>query len=83
MMGNPSEAANGGGMGVHSPNSHKATFSGMTALIGCVAFLADVISLAVPHWGYYGPNVGPYVGYVQQGKIFLACLRKYFNEKQA
>ena len=67
MMGNPSEASvpyGGGGGG----NSHKATFSGMTALIGCVALLADVISLAVPHWGYYGPNVGPYVGYVQQGE---------------
>ena len=77
MMGNPSEAAgmqngvNGGygpgGMGSQPRyrEQQKATFSGMTALIGVIALVVDIVAVAVPHWGYYSP-LGP--GYYSQGK---------------
>ena len=76
MMGNPSEV-NGmnGGVGGYGPSGvtqaaryreqQKATFSGMTALIGVVALVVDIVAVAVPHWGYYSP-LGP--GYYSQGK---------------
>jgi len=75
MMGNPSEV-NGmnGGVGGYGPSGvtqaaryreqQKATFSGMTALIGVVALVVDIVAVAVPHWGYYSP-LGP--GYYSQG----------------
>ncbi len=37
---------------------NNATFSGMTAMIGVLALIADILSVAVPHWGYYSPS-GP------------------------
>lgn len=40
------------------PSGHKpqkATLSGLTAFIGVVALIADIISVAVPHWGKYSP----------------------------
>ena len=46
----------------------KATFSGMTAMIGVLALIADIISVAVPHWGYYSPG-GP--GFYQTGESCL------------
>ena len=64
MMGNPQEASGGhngglggGGGGGSSGDrgGQKATFSGMTVLIGIVALVLDIVSVAVPQWGYYYP----------------------------
>lgn len=49
MMGNPQEASE------PSDRPQKATFSGATALIGVLALILSVVSVAVPHWGYYEP----------------------------
>ena len=61
MMGTHAEAAGGGG----GSGGQKATFSGMTALIGVVALVADIVSVAAPHWGSYRPAG---VSYVASGK---------------
>jgi len=53
-MGNPAELeAN------QRPTSQtKATFSGATAFLGVLSLIMTIISVAVPHWGSYGPG-GP------------------------
>ena len=43
----------------------KATFPGLTAMVGVIALIADIISVAVPHWGYYSPGG---VGFYQSGE---------------
>ncbi len=54
MMGNPADQH----QQHHHRQQQKATFSGMTALIGVVALVVDIIAVAVPHWGYYRPGSG-------------------------
>ena len=71
MMGNPHEASggpsdrSGGGGGGGDGRGQKATFSGMTVLVGVVAFILDVVSVAVPQWGNYYPAG---ITYVSSGK---------------
>ena len=43
-----------------SQSSTKATFSGMTSLIGVVALIVSVVSVAVPYWGFYSPAGASY-----------------------
>lgn len=71
MMGNPGEM-NGG---TPYREQQKATFSGMTALIGVIALIIDIIAVAVPHWGYYSPG-GP--GYYRAGK----CTKTLINQRK-
>ena len=61
-MGNPAELeAN------QRPTSQtKATFSGATAFLGVLSLIITIISVAVPHWGYYSP-AGQ--SYFQSGKF--------------
>ena len=61
-MGNPAELeAN------QRPTSQtKATFSGATAFLGVLSLIMTIISVAVPHWGSYGPG-GP--AYFSSGKL--------------
>ena len=75
MMGNPHEASGGqhmaGGSGGASNGGagQKATFSGMTVLIGIIALILDIISVAVPQWGDYYPRA--LQRHVSAGKTFL------------
>jgi hypothetical protein len=55
MMGSPSEMMEGIQGGGGGSSHTKATFSGMTALIGVLALIVSIISVAVPHWGSYSP----------------------------
>ena len=61
-MGNPAELeAN------QRPTSQtKATFSGATAFLGVLSLIITIISVAVPHWGYFGPSGQSYFA---QGKF--------------
>jgi len=68
MMGTPAEAAAAGG--VPQPRPQKATFSGMTAIVGVVALVVDIISVAVPHWGHYEPQ-SAYYSQDRGGKIII------------
>ena len=63
MMGLPTYDPNynSGGVG-QSDKPQKATFSGITALVGILALITDVISVAVPHWGRYQPASPAYYG---------------------
>ena len=64
-MGNPAELeAN------QRPTSQtKATFSGATAFLGVLSLIITIISVAVPHWGSFGPGGQ---SYFQAGKfVFL------------
>lgn len=58
-MGSPNEMNNyhnnGHAGGMEHQRSQKATFSGLTTLIGVVALIIDIISIATPHWGAYRP----------------------------
>ena len=68
-MGSPQEFQNGHmatASGGYDQRPQKATFSGLTALVGVVALVIDIISVAVPHWGRYGPAG---VSYYASGKI--------------
>ena len=71
-MGNPAELeAN------QRPTSQtKATFSGATAFLGVLSLIITIISLAVPHWGYFGPSGQSYFA---QGKFFFFWFSKLFN----
>ncbi len=40
---------------IEGSSQTKATFSGLTALIGIIALIVAIISVAVPHWGSYAP----------------------------
>jgi len=63
-MGNPAELeAN------QRPTSQtKATFSGATAFLGVLSLIITIISVAVPHWGSFGPGGQSYyqAGYTSQ-----------------
>jgi len=63
-MGNPAELeAN------QRPTSQtKATFSGATAFLGVLSLIITIISVAVPHWGTFGPGGQSYyqAGYTSQ-----------------
>ena len=72
-MGSPSE------MEANAPSSHtKATFSGATAFIGVLALIVTIISVAVPHWGSYGPNG---FSYQAQGKLYVQN-NKHIHEQR-
>jgi hypothetical protein len=43
-----------------SSGSTKATFSGMTALVGIFSLIISIVSVAVPYWGYYAPAGASY-----------------------
>ncbi len=43
-----------------SQSQTNATFSGTTALVGVVALIVSVVSVAVPYWGFYAPAGASY-----------------------
>ena len=71
-MGNPAELeAN------QRPTSQtKATFSGATAFLGVLSLIITIISVAVPHWGSFGPGGQ---SYYQAGKFVFFWFTALFN----
>ncbi len=51
MMGNPHEAG-----GAHDHRPQRAVLPGVTALTGVIVTIVQIVSVAVPNWGYYASS---------------------------
>ena len=71
-MGNPAELeANQRPTQTQGHQETKATFSGATAFLGVLSLIITIISVAVPHWGSFGPGGQ---SYYQAGKFVFSLI---------